>query len=208
MQRLTVYLVDDDPDVLIATERLLLSAGLTVAAFQSARAFLEHYDAAIPGCLVLDLAMPELTGPELQRTLAERNAPLPIVFLTGRGDIRACAQAMKDGAVDFLAKPVDDADLLSAVNQALARAAALQTEHTARARAESAMAALTPRERQVLVQVVAGRLNKQIAADLGTGEKTVKYHRGNLMKKLGVRSVPQLVRLVQRAGITAPGSEG
>ena len=208
MPPLTVYLVDDDPDVLVATERLLSSEGLTVAAFQSARAFLEHYDAAVPGCLVLDLAMPEVTGPELQRTLAERDAPLPIVFLTGRGDIRACAKAMKDGAVDFLAKPVDDSDLLSAVNQALAMAAALQTEHAARARAESALAALTPRERQVLVQVVAGRLNKQIAADLGTGEKTVKYHRGNLMKKLGVRSVPQLVRLVQHAGITTPASEG
>ena len=204
----TIYLVDDDPDVLVATQRLLVSAGMTVAAFQSARTFLEHYDTATPGCLVLDLAMPEVTGPELQRTLAQRDAPLPIVFLTGRGDIRACAQAMKDGAVDFLAKPVDGTDLLSAVKQALARAAALQTEHATRARAESALAALTPRERQVLVQVVAGRLNKQIAADLGTGEKTVKYHRGNLMKKLGVRSVPQLVRLVQRAGITAPASEG
>ena len=204
----TIYLVDDDADVLVATQRLLVSAGMTVAAFQSAQTFLEHYDSATPGCLVLDLAMPEVTGPELQRTLAQRDAPLPIVFLTGRGDIRTCAQAMKDGAVDFLAKPVDDGDLLDAVNHALAKAAVLQRERTVRAQAESALAALTPRERQVLVQVVAGRLNKQIAADLGTGEKTVKYHRGNLMKKLGVRSVPQLVRLVQRAGITAPASEG
>jgi FixJ family two-component response regulator len=203
----TIYLVDDDPDVLVATQRLLVSAGMTVAAFQSARAFLERYDSATPGCLVLDLAMPEVTGPELQRTLAERDAQLPVVFLTGRGDIRACARAMKDGAVDFLAKPVDDTDLLNAVNHALARAAVLQREHTARARAEGALARLTVRERQVLVQVVAGRLNKQIAADLGTGEKTVKYHRGNLMRKLGVRSVAQLVRLVQRAGVGVAAAE-
>jgi len=208
MRTRTVYLVDDDPDVLLATQRLLVSAGLTVAAFQSARAFLEQYDTATPGCLVLDLAMPEVTGPDLQRTLVERNAPLPIVFLTGRGDIRACAEAMKQGAVDFLAKPVDDADLLSSVNQALTKAAALQTERAARTHAEKALAGLTVRERQVLVQVVAGRLNKQIAADLGTGEKTVKYHRGNLMRKLGVRSVAQLVRLVQRADVRAPGAEG
>ncbi|HTO45970.1 MAG TPA: response regulator [Burkholderiales bacterium] len=205
--RPTIYLVDDDPDVLVATQRLLVSAGMTVAAFQSARTFLEHYDTATPGCLVLDLAMPEVTGPELQRTLAQRDAPLPIVFLTGRGDIRACAQAMKDGAVDFLAKPVDDADLLNAVNHALAKAAVLQRERTTRSRTESALARLTVREHQVLVHVVAGRLNKQIAADLGTGEKTVKYHRGNLMRKLGVRSVAQLVRLVQHAGVGAPGAD-
>jgi len=205
--RPTIYLVDDDPDVLVATQRLLVSAGMTVAAFQSARTFLEHYDTATPGCLVLDLAMPEVTGPELQRTLAQRDAPLPIVFLTGRGDIRACAQAMKDGAVDFLAKPADDADLLNAVNHALAKAAVLQRERTTRSRTESALARLTVREHQVLVHVVAGRLNKQIAADLGTGEKTVKYHRGNLMRKLGVRSVAQLVRLVQHAGVGAPGAD-
>jgi len=205
--RPTIYLVDDDPDVLVATQRLLVSAGMTVAAFQSARTFLEHYDTATPGCLVLDLAMPEVTGPELQRTLAQRDAPLPIVFLTGRGDIRACAQAMKDGAVDFLAKPADDADLLNAVNHALAKAAVLQRERITRSRTESALARLTVREHQVLVHVVAGRLNKQIAADLGTGEKTVKYHRGNLMRKLGVRSVAQLVRLVQHAGVGAPGAD-
>ena len=205
--RPTIYLVDDDPDVLVATQRLLVSAGMTVAAFQSARTFLEHYDTATPGCLVLDLAMPEVTGPELQRTLAQRDAPLPIVFLTGRGDIRACAQAMKDGAVDFLAKPADDADLLNAVNHALAKAAVLQRERITRSRTESALARLTVREHQVLVHVVAGRLNKQIAADLGTGEKTVKYHRGNLMRKLGVRSVAQLVRLVQHSGVGAPGAD-
>ena len=206
MQPSTVYLVDDDPEVLRATERLLASAGMTVAAFQSPRAFLASYDDRTPGCLVLDLAMPELTGVEVQRALAERGKLLPIVFLTGRGDIRTCADAMKNGAVDFLTKPVDDADLLAAVARALDRATALQQERAARVRTESTLAVLTARERQVLAQIAAGRLNKQIAADLGTGEKTIKFHRGNLMRKLGVRSVADLVRLAERAGVGPAGS--
>ena len=199
----TVYVIDDDREVLKAMQRLLGSVGLSVAAFESPRAFLDTYDAAAPGCLVLDLAMPELTGLELQRALAGRDALLPIVFLTGRGDVRACAQAMKDGAVDFLTKPVDAADLLAAVDQALAKDRALRQERAARARVEGSLAALTGRERQVLSQIVAGRLNKQIAFELGTVEKTVKFHRGNLMKKLGVRSIADLVRLAERAGVGA-----
>ena len=206
MQPPTVYVIDDDPQVLRATERLLDSAGLTVAAFQSPRTFLESYDDGTPGCLVLDLAMPELTGVELQRALAERGKLLPIVFLTGHGDIRTCAEAMKNGAVDFLTKPVDDTDLLAAVARGLDKAAVLHQERTARTRAERVLAVLTAREHQVLAQIVAGRLNKQIAADLGTGEKTIKFHRGNLMKKLGVRSVAELVRLAERAGVAATGS--
>ncbi len=205
MQPPTVYVIDDDPEVLQATERLLASAGMTVTAFQSPLAFLESYDDGTPGCLVLDLAMPELTGVELQRALAERGELLPIVFLSGRGDIRTCAEAMKGGAVDFLTKPVDEADLLAAVARAQARAVALRQERAVRARTESVLAVLTARERQVLAQVVAGRLNKQIAADLGTGEKTIKFHRGNLMRKLGVRSVADLVRLAERAGVAPPG---
>jgi FixJ family two-component response regulator len=168
----TVYIIDDDAEVLQATERLLASAGMSVAAFQSPRAFLGSYDERTTGCLVLDLVMPELTGFEVQRALDERGKLLPIVFLTARGDIRTCAEAMKNGAVDFLTKPVDDTDLFAAVAQALAKAAALQQERAARTRAESALAVLTARERQVLAHVVAGRLNKQIAADLGTREKT------------------------------------
>ena len=208
MQTPIVYIVDDDPEVLAATHRLLTSAGTSVAAFPSARHFLESYDYRGSGCLVLDLAMPGLSGLELQRALMEREAPLSIVFLTGRGDIRACAEAMKGGAIDFLGKPVDEGDLLTAVKQALAKAETMRQERSARASAESALAELTARERQVLTQVVAGRLNKQIAADLGTVEKTIKFHRGNLMKKLGVRSVAQLVRLVQRADppVAAPES--
>lgn len=203
MQTPIVYLIDDDPEVLTATERLLASAGMTVSAFASPLTFLESYDARAPGCLVLDLAMPELTGLDLQHMLAERGGSLPIVFLTGRGDIRSCARAMKDGAVDFLTKPVDEADLLNAVSRAIEQTAALQRERADRARIETALAVLTAREREVLTQVVAGRLNKQIAADLGTGEKTIKFHRGNLMKKLGARSVADLVRLVDQ--VPAPG---
>jgi FixJ family two-component response regulator len=207
MHPATVYVIDDDPEVLRATQRLLASAGMVVAAFQSPRAFLDSYDSRVPGCLVLDLAMPELTGVELQRALAQRGKLLPIVFLSGRGDVRTCAEAMKNGAVDFLTKPVDDADLLAAVAQALAKDKALRQERAARARTERGLAVLTARERQVLTQVVAGRLNKQIAADLGTGEKTIKFHRGNLMKKLGVRSVAELVRLAEPAGTPPSGSD-
>jgi FixJ family two-component response regulator len=204
MQPPTVYVVDDDAEVLKATERLLASAGLAVAAFQSPRAFLQSYDDVTPGCLVLDLAMPELTGVELQSALAERGRLLPVVFLTGRGDIRTCAEAMKNGAVDFLTKPVDDAALLAAVARGLSKAAAMHQERAARAHTAGILAVLTARERQVLAQVVAGRLNKQIAAALGTGEKTIKFHRGNLMRKLGVRSVAELVRL---SGHATPGSD-
>ncbi|MFO1204894.1 MAG: response regulator [Burkholderiales bacterium] len=198
----TVYVLDDDPEVLKATERLLASAGMAVQAFQSPQAFLEFYDGA-PGCLVLDLAMPELNGLDLQRALAERGGMLPIVFLTGRGDIRSCAQALKEGAVDFLTKPVDESDLLAAIETALAKTARAREEQATRTRAASVFALLTAREREVLVRIVAGRLNKQIAADLGTGEKTIKFHRGNLMRKLGVRSVAELVRLAERAGVVA-----
>ena len=150
MQRTTVYVVDDDPDVLKATARLLAAAGMVVPHSSPRRLFLNLTTIGSPGCLVLDLAMPGLNGLDLQHALAERGEPLPIVFLTGHGDIRSCTQAMKNGAVDFLTKPVDDTDLLAAVAQALARAAALQEERAVRSRIENALAMLTARERQVL----------------------------------------------------------
>ena len=206
MQPPTVYVVDDDAEVLRAIGRLLESAGMVAVAFQSPRAFLDSYDDRAPACLVLDLAMPELTGVELQQALAERGELLPIVFLTGRGDIRTCADAMKNGAVDFLTKPVAEADLLAAVSRALMKGGMLRQQRAARAQIESALALLTTRECQVLAQIVAGRLNKQIAADLGTVEKTIKFHRGNLMRKLGVRSIADLVRLAERAGVPPPGA--
>ena len=202
----TVYLVDDDPDLLKALQRLLQSAGLQATPFDSAQAFLDGHDRAAPGCLVLDLSMPGLNGLELQRELEQLNSPRPIIFLSGRGDIPAAVQARKHGATDFLTKPVDDTELLAAIQEALATDRRRRRSHDERDRIAERLAALTERERQVLQQVVAGRLNKQIAADLGTVEKTVKFHRANLMRKLGVRSVAALVKLAERASIgAAPG---
>ena len=202
-----VYVVDDDPDVLRAIERLLESVGLTVATFSSPHRFLESYDRSAPGCLVLDLALPGLSGLDVQRLLEQQASALPIVFLTGRGDIAASVQAMKHGAADFLTKPVDDTALIAAVHEALSKEHALRSARLERERLAKCLAALTERERQVLERVVAGRLNKQIAAELGTTEKTIKFHRGNLMHKLGVRVVADLVKLAERAGVgSAPSA--
>jgi FixJ family two-component response regulator len=197
----TVYLVDDDPDLLRALARLLQSAEMKVATFASAQEFLDGHDRSAPGCVVLDLAMPGLNGLQLQQALEQEASALPIVFLTGRGDIATTVQAMKHGATDFLTKPVDDTELLAAIQEALAtdrqrRRTSVERERTARC-----LAALTERERQVLELIVAGKLNKQIAADLGTVEKTIKFHRANLMRKMGVRVVADLVKLAERAGI-------
>jgi FixJ family two-component response regulator len=145
--------------------------------------------------------MPGLSGLELQRVLERQGIPLPIVFLTGRGDIATTVQAMKHGAADFLTKPVDDTALIAAIHDALAKDQALRGARLERERLAKCLAALTERERQVLERVVAGRLNKQIAAELGTTEKTIKYHRGNLMRKMGVRVVVDLVKLAERAGV-------
>ncbi len=194
----TVYVVDDDPDVLTAIGRLLQSAGLNVAAFSSPHQFLESYDRNAPGCLVLDLALPGLSGLEVQRELEQQASELPIVFLTGRGDIAASVQAMKHGAADFLTKPIDDAALIAAIQAALARDRVLRPARLERERIAKCLAMLTVRERQVFDLVVAGRLNKQIAAELGTTEKTIKFHRGNLMRKMGVRVVADLVKLAER----------
>jgi FixJ family two-component response regulator len=197
----TVYVVDDDPDVLKAIERLLGSSGLTVAAFPSPKLFLERFDRNAPGCIVLDLALPGLSGLELQRALEAQGSLLPIVFLTGRGDIATSVQAMKDGAADFLTKPVDDDALIRAVLDALTRNRELRTVRSEQDRVAECLAALTKREREVLDRIAAGRLNKQIAAELGTVEKTIKFHRANLMRKLGVRTLADMVKLAERAGV-------
>jgi len=202
----TVYVVDDDPDLLRAIERLLGSAGLSAATFTSAHQFLKQYDRTAPGCLVLDLAMPGLSGLELQRVLEQQASPLPIVFLTGRGDIAKSVQAMKHGAADFLTKPVDDTELIAAIQEALAKDRAMRRVRVERELVAKRLDALIERERQVLELIVAGRLNKQIAAALGTVEKTVKFHRANLMRKMGVRVVADLVKLAERGGVgSTPG---
>ena len=203
----TVYLVDDDPDILKAIDRLLQSVGFRVVTFLSPQQFLEDYDRNAPACLVLDLALPGLSGLELQRVLEEEASALPIIFLTGRGDIASSVRAMKHGAADFLTKPVDDTDLIAAIRDALARDHALRLLRSEQERVAKILSSLTERERQVLERIVAGRLNKEIAADLGTSEKTIKFHRGNLMRKMGVRVVADLVKLAQRAGIApVPGT--
>ena len=196
-----VYLVDDDTSVLRGLSRLLAAAGMEVAAFDSPREFLDRFDPATPGCLVLDVAMPELSGPDLQQALAARRSELPIVFLTGHGDIQTTVRAMKLGAADFLTKPADEETLLAAIRDALEKDRALREAREELAGIERRLAALTPREREVLERVVDGRLNKQIATELGTVEKTVKVHRASVMRTMGVRTLADLVRLAGRAGV-------
>jgi FixJ family two-component response regulator len=199
---ITVFLVDDDPGVLKALSRLLRARGYDVQSFTSAADFLSNHDTRIPGCAVLDVSMPDLDGLELQQALTEGGSRRPVIFLTGHGDIPTSVRAMRAGAIDFLTKPVIDADLLAAI----ARAAILDSEsRQASAERESVnarFAMLTPREHEVMTHVIAGRLNKQIAGDLGTVEKTIKVHRGRVMEKLGVRSVADLVRLAGKVGIS------
>jgi len=203
----TVFLVDDDPAVLKGLSRLFRSAGLNVAPFQSAQDFLDGEIFLAPGCIVLDVAMPGLDGLALQEALVARDSELPVIFLTGHGDIAMGVQAMKVGATDFLTKPVDDQTLLDAVRTAIEKnRLALQT------RAElddirQRLATLTPREREVLALVVAGQLNKQAAAELGTVEKTIKVHRARVMAKMKVSSLAELVRLTSRAGIVGPATK-
>ena len=197
----TVFLLDDEPGMLKALTRLLKAEGFTVRGFTSAKTFLENFRAEELSCLVLDVAMPELSGLELQQRLTHAGILLPIIFLTGRGDIPMTVQAIKAGAVDFLTKPVNDADLLRAVRAALERATN-QCERTAQtAELLERFARLTPREREVMAHVVAGQLNKQIAGDLGTGEQNIKIHRARVMEKMGVESLADLVRAAERLSL-------
>ena len=195
-----VFVVDDYPPLRRSVSRLLRAAGFTVAAFASAEEFLAQYNPGIWGCLVLDVAMPALNGLELQEILAKAGSLLPIIFLTGEGDIPECVQAMKRGATDFLTKPVNDEDLLAAVRVAIRKDSALRREQAELSEIQARLATLTPREREVLEYVVAGKLNKQIADDLGTVEQTVKVHRARVMQKMKVRSVAELVRLTEHCG--------
>lgn len=198
----TVFLVDDDASVRRALARLIKSGGHLVQTFASAREFLDRIpEADGPACLVLDVRMPGLSGLDLQRELETANASLPIIFITGHGDIPMSVKAMKAGAVDFLLKPVQDAELLRAIKQALARAVHDRTERDEIEDVQRRMEKLTPREHEVMTLVVRGLLNKQIASELGTVEKTIKVHRARVMEKMQVTSVAELVRLAERAGI-------
>jgi len=198
----TVFIVDDETPVRRALSRLLRSAGFAVTAFASPEEFLAQYDPHTPGCLVLDLIMPDFNGLELQRTLDKRGSTLPIIFLTGRGDVPSSVQAMKGGAIDFLTKPVNEKELLPAVRAAIERDRVSRREQTELSEIRARLATLTPREREVLEHVVTGQLNKQIAADLGIAEKTIEVHRGRVMAKMKVQSVAELVRLTGRSEIS------
>jgi FixJ family two-component response regulator len=198
----TVYLVDDNPGVLKGLSRLLRAKGYDPRAFSSAQEFLEQHDSAVAGCAIFDLAMPGLDGLTLQQVFKAGGNQRPIIFLTGKGDIPKSVQAMKAGAIDFLTKPVNDVALLDAIARAEQEDAEARQKHAELMAIEAKIATLTPREREVLSHVVAGRLNKQIAGDLGTVEKTIKVHRGRMMEKLGVHTVADLVRLTEKAGIS------
>jgi FixJ family two-component response regulator len=200
-----VYLVDDEPELRQALTRLLKAEGFDVEAFGSAMELLARLDGACAGCALLDLAMPGIDGLELQQRLSAIGAHLGIVFLTGHGDIPTSVRAVKAGAIDFLTKPVRRAELLRAVNAALDHAQTQQAAETGRAELRGRFEQLTPREREVLTHVIAGKLNKVIAADLGTSEQTIKVHRARVMEKLDVGSVADLVRVAQQLGV-APAS--
>jgi FixJ family two-component response regulator len=198
-----IYVVDDEPAVLKAVGRLLRAANFNVITLSSSREFLAKYDHAAHGCIVLDIEMPDLNGLDLQRTLGAEGMGLPIIFLTGHGDIPKTVQAIKQGAVDFLTKPVDERVLIDAVRAAIAKDQVYWQARIEIAEINRRLATLTPREHEVLRHVISGRLNKQTAAELGTVEQTIKVHRGRVMEKLNVESLAELVKLAERAGIRA-----
>lgn len=196
-----VCVVDDEPSVRKSLGRLLKAAGYRVEVFDSARAFLERGSKDEVGCLVLDMQMPEVNGLELQQALVDTDRPVSIVFITGHGDIPTSVRAMKAGAIDFLSKPFDEKDLLEAIDRALEKTERESGDRAAAREARNRISTLTPREHEVLLHVLTGAMNKQIAAALGTSEKTIKAHRGRVMRKMRVRSVADLVRLCEKAGI-------
>jgi FixJ family two-component response regulator len=201
-----VFVVDDDAAVRKAVSRLLRSAGIAVAAFASPTEFLAQYDPNTPGCLVLDVAMPGFNGLQLQTTLGEKGSILPIIFLTGHGDVSKSVQAMKAGAFDFLTKPVNAKNLLPAIRAAIERDAVVRREQARLSEVCTRLDTLTPREREVLEHIVCGKLNKQIAGDLRISEATVKMHRARVMVKMKAQSVAELGRLAEQCGIRATNS--
>lgn len=195
-----VFLVDDDLDVLKALTRLLTLKGFEVRSFATPNAFLQGHDADVPGCIVLDVAMPEKSGLELQRLLASARNIQPVVFISGNSDVPVSVLAMKQGAFDFLTKPVASEDLVAAIRKGIVKDAEARKSRSTENKMLSLVAGLTRRERAVFDQVVIGKLNKQIADTLGIAEKTVKVHRGRMMTKMGVRTLADLVRMAERIG--------
>ncbi len=201
MSEPTVFIIDDDPSARRGLARLVRTAGMNAESFASARDFLTSGKCDGPGCIVLDVSMPEMTGPELQEELGKAEYCMPIIFLSAHGDVPTTVQTMKQGAVDFLTKPVDRDDLQGAIREALAKDAENRAQRAESSTINGVINELTPREHEVMTYVITGMRNKQIAAALGISEDTVKIHRGRVMQKLGIPSVPELVRLCERAGI-------
>jgi FixJ family two-component response regulator len=201
-----VFVVDDDAPLRESLKNLIRSVGLRVEAFASAQEFLRSKRPDVPGCLVLDVRLPGLSGLDLQKRMAEADMGIPIIFITGHGDIPMTVQAMKAGAVEFLTKPFRDQDLLDAIHKALERDRKARDQRAKIQKLRSRYRSLTPREREVMALVVVGLLNKQIAGELGTSEASVKVHRQHVMEKMGAGSLADLVRMADRLGIPTPKS--
>ena len=201
MSEPSVFIIDDDPSARRGLTRLVRAAGMNAESFASAGEFLASGNSGGPGCIVLDVRMPGMTGPELQEELGRSDYCMPIIFISAHGDVPTAAESMKRGAVNFLTKPVDGDDLQEAIHEALARDAENRAQRAERGSVQERIKKLSPREREVMTYVIAGMLNKQIAGELGISEETVKIHRGRVMHKLGIGSVPELVRICETAGI-------
>jgi FixJ family two-component response regulator len=196
-----VFVIDDDAAIRESVKSLIRSVGLHAELFGSVQEFLEHKPADVPSCLVLDVRLPGISGLNFQNQLAQANIPIPLVFITGHGDIPMSVRAMKAGAVEFLTKPFRDQDLLDAIEEALQKDRLRRQQEAEKADLKLKYELLTPREREVFPLVISGRLNKQIAAELATSETTVKVHRSQLMKKMGADSLADLVRMAEKLGI-------
>jgi FixJ family two-component response regulator len=196
-----VFIIDDDPLYRASTERLVRSVGFSVQIFQSARDFVGSRRPNLPSCLILDVRLPGLSGLDLQRELAEAGVHLPIIFVTGYGDIPMSVQAMKAGAVEFLTKPFRDQVLLDAIRQAIERDRVARQQRAREANLRRRYESLGPREHEVFKCVVSGMLNKQIADELGATERTIKFHRGHIMRKMQAKSLAELVRMAEALGI-------